>query len=213
VNNNEYLKLFNEFTDTLRKQGNYDEITKYELQYLINEKPNLKFKNHVKKLLQGHNQQIIDQASQRGVACFTQNFDSILMWSHYADGHRGLCLEFDTNYVPFRERKYLHQIIYRNSYPLLSPFDLIQSPDKLIYPLITKSKKWKYEEEWRIILKVGNSEIYYDPRALTGIYFGCAMPDNQKRLIAALPAKSAARLCYMKRSSTKFKLERIPYPG
>jgi len=53
------------------------------------------------------------------------------------------------------------------------------------------------------ILKVGNSEIYYDPRALTGIYFGCAMPDNQKRLIAALPAKSAARLCYMKRSSHK----------
>jgi hypothetical protein len=29
------------------------------------------------------------------IACFCSNFDNLLMWSHYADGLRGFCIEFD----------------------------------------------------------------------------------------------------------------------
>src|SRR5688500_14230662 len=34
--------------------------------------------------------------NERGVACFTENPDNLLMWSHYADGGRGICLAFST---------------------------------------------------------------------------------------------------------------------
>ncbi len=34
-------------------------------------------------------------AIQQGICCFTKNATSNLMWSHYADSHRGVCLEFD----------------------------------------------------------------------------------------------------------------------
>jgi hypothetical protein len=32
----------------------------------------------------------------RGVTCFSQRNENLLMWSHYASGGAGLCLEFDT---------------------------------------------------------------------------------------------------------------------
>lgn len=38
---------------------------------------------------------ILMAASQRNIACFSENNDSPLMWGHYADGHRGFCLEYD----------------------------------------------------------------------------------------------------------------------
>ena len=30
-----------------------------------------------------------------GILCFSEHCDDILMWSHYSDGHKGFCLEFD----------------------------------------------------------------------------------------------------------------------
>lgn len=33
----------------------------------------------------------------RGVSCFSEKVDDLLMWGHYAEGHRGFCLEFDTS--------------------------------------------------------------------------------------------------------------------
>jgi hypothetical protein len=33
----------------------------------------------------------------RGVACFSEKVNDLLMWGHYAEGHRGFCLEFDTS--------------------------------------------------------------------------------------------------------------------
>jgi len=30
-----------------------------------------------------------------GVLCFSRRWNNILMWSHYADGHKGICLGFD----------------------------------------------------------------------------------------------------------------------
>jgi hypothetical protein len=42
-----------------------------------------------------------------GVYCLSAINDDILMWSHYAEGHRGMCLEFDTtkNVLLFEDRK------------------------------------------------------------------------------------------------------------
>src|SRR3954452_10247322 len=44
-------------------------------------------------------QALIDSAQQDvnriGVFCLCERPDNVLMWSHYADCHRGLCLEFE----------------------------------------------------------------------------------------------------------------------
>ena len=33
--------------------------------------------------------------NEHGICCFAPTADSVLMWSHYTDSHRGLCLKFD----------------------------------------------------------------------------------------------------------------------
>jgi hypothetical protein len=37
-----------------------------------------------------------------GVLCFSEKYDNILMWSHYAKSHTGLCVEFSrSQYLRF----------------------------------------------------------------------------------------------------------------
>ena len=36
-----------------------------------------------------------DIIRQQGICCFSRTHESILMWSHYADKHRGLCIGFN----------------------------------------------------------------------------------------------------------------------
>ena len=40
---------------------------------------------------------ILSETAKRysAIACFSENVDSILMWSHYADSHKGFALEYD----------------------------------------------------------------------------------------------------------------------
>ena len=52
----------------------------------------------LKNLLDMTNQSISDSISeQMGVACFSEERSSLLMWSHYAENHSGYCLEYRTD--------------------------------------------------------------------------------------------------------------------
>jgi len=73
---------------------------------ISNGKPSPEYKARINVYqLELSQQKVIDDFSQRGIACFSTRKDNILMWSHYAEGHKGLCLEFDTNYPPLRIKK------------------------------------------------------------------------------------------------------------
>ncbi len=100
-----------------------------------------------------------------GVSCFSTTSDNILMWSHYADKHGGICIEYDFSLLEKLENinAFLLPVIYSNDRPLLTvdKFDLENGqatqesvmrimPD-LIRAILTKSEFWKYEDEWRFI--------------------------------------------------------------
>ena len=38
---------------------------------------------------------LIDEQKRRSIACFTESNDNSAMWGHYADSHRGFCIEYD----------------------------------------------------------------------------------------------------------------------
>jgi hypothetical protein len=46
------------------------------------------------ELIDGISQKNIDQISKRGIYCLTPIATPELMWAHYGDHHRGICLEF-----------------------------------------------------------------------------------------------------------------------
>jgi hypothetical protein len=82
-----------------------------------------------------------------GIYCLTPDPASILMWSHYADNHRGICLEFasDTQHSMFA---WARRVIYRCAYPRLLMHRMDEAPVQI---LLSKSDHWSYEDEFRII--------------------------------------------------------------
>jgi hypothetical protein len=84
---------------------------------------------------------------QVGVCCLSEVRDSVLMWSHYANEHKGICIGFDTSKSMFQ---LAFQIEYQDKFPIISrPSD---SDNTLLKKyLLTKSLCWAYEKEWRII--------------------------------------------------------------
>jgi hypothetical protein len=104
-------------------------------------------------------------ASSTGVLCLTPHRDSLLMWSHYASSHTGICIGFDIN-LPFDPIfGHGYEVIYQDEYPNICVLeqDLILAAalknetvnsvgeDHMTKMFYTKSTCWEYEDEMRYI--------------------------------------------------------------
>lgn len=121
------------------------------------------------------------------VICFTTIPDSILMWAHYAESHRGICLGFcgeEKDKTPNDVGVYPVQ--YKDEYPSLD-FSRIWHKDGLAQILWTKSKVWAYEKEWRRIMAQPNSLVEY-PGRLNKIIFGLRTTDSDRRTLRSILA-------------------------
>ncbi len=126
-------------------------------------------------------------ASMR-VCAFSEISDDLLMWGHYADCHKGFCIRFEfanDAQIP----RMLFPIEYQPSLPdynqpIKGAIDIVRIRG------LTKSDKWAYEREWRIIGHVAADEAHtgefrmpYTPASITGIIFGLRTPTLHKELI------------------------------
>lgn len=68
-------------------------LTAYERKRIAREQVTAKNKNDKQKLILQDIQSEIDEA---GVTCLSSTKENVVMWSHYADAHAGLCLGFET---------------------------------------------------------------------------------------------------------------------
>lgn len=98
------------------------------------------------------------------VVCFTESPYSMLMWAHYANNHKGFCIEYE---IPPYTKEYLQ--LYHNLMPVIYSNErvsileqcvrFLQPPgltgdilwDIFKYGLLMKSMAWKYQNEWRLI--------------------------------------------------------------
>lgn len=86
-----------------------------------------------------------------GVFSLTEVGTDQLMWSHYAQSHRGFAIEFDAGHDYFRRRNipeeelwYLHKVIYADRRPRTTVLELDM---QAIF--LTKHSAWNYEREWK----------------------------------------------------------------
>ena len=117
------------------------------------------------------------------VCCFSQIPHHILMWSHYSNGHTGICLEFEaTSYTEFFGSA--QQVHYQIEFPIVNPIK--DTPAEMLQStLLTKAKYWEYEQEWRIAFPDEPSGIYTFPKKLlTGVILGAQISlANKKKVI------------------------------
>lgn len=133
------------------------------------------------------------------VACFSLVYDEMLLWSHYADEHKGVCLIFEKDILtgPDSLEKFDEPIDYIEEKKVKPDFReklqinfidegkiaLSLKNDKEV--IFKKLKCWEYEKEYRIFAKesfnnktAGNSSKF-NKQALKGIIFGerCSLDD------------------------------------
>jgi len=84
--------------------------------------------------------------------CFSKKFSNPVLWSHYADKHRGVCLAFE---IP---DDYLHEVTYASARLGLDLEQEVSRPGGISEQhafslLTTKFLDWQYEEEVRMFVK------------------------------------------------------------
>lgn len=141
--------------------------------------------------------------NKRGVCCFSARNDDILMWSHYADCHKGFCLGFRSDSEPFSRA---WQVEYQAEIPAVNPTSLIleEVQDAFRAMVVTKSQCWSYEQEWRLFHMEADKAYGYAAGDLESVYFGASMPERQQLVIGKLLDGTGTRLYRMERDPSQF---------
>lgn len=126
--------------------------------------------------------------AQYGVACFTPDPTSMLMWSYYAAGHRGIVVRFDLNPDLLRHlgdsfRPVLPlEVAYCEEFPNFSYYEM----DKLEHAqktLGTKAMAWRHEQEWRLVLVGAAGPVQLPSGMVNGVIFGLKTPADTEQTI------------------------------
>ena len=143
--------------------------------------------------------------------CFSQTWNSILMWSHYGDRHKGICLGFDVPDELTREVQYLSDLEFVGNLDELSVPDKAKVLDKLY---AGKYEGWRYEQE----IRVNGSREEIDEE--TGQYFvnfgehltlreviaGACFKMSRKPIEEALHGYSDVKIVKLRTSTSRFEL-------
>ena len=138
------------------------------------------------------------------VCCFSNTADDILLWSHYSDCHRGMCLKFDLKkdldfFSPLMKVKYDSE---------LEPAQ--DSNSILNHCFLRKYDAWQYEKEFRIVKKQKAGAYEYKSDALSEVIFGCrTSKDDQRIVFSILKDKTNFKICRLHREQFKLKLVKL----
>ena len=159
-----------------RRAPHLSQLERISMARKLAEKPVLDPSSESTRLLMQQNHlAFIEQNA--GIYCVSEACDSVLMWSHYAHSHTGVCLKFDSEAAPFIEAQYVDYV------PTRSPICRETEDDEqsMVKALLTKHEGWLYEREWRAIdYASGPGVRKVSPRALQGIVLGAQIsaPDE-----------------------------------
>lgn len=140
------------------------------------------------KVVSSHSANLQEIQRNQLVLCTTKEAHSILMWSHYSDGHRGGFLVFQPdNKGRWGER---NKVLYSREIPKIwdtakmdraiigqESISLLPNSEIVRKAILTKSLDWKYENEERFIRKnelgVDQELAPFKPNELKSVVFGC----------------------------------------
>lgn len=140
----EIPSAFSEYREYIYSWKRFSNLDDGDCEYLLSLKESghpqgfSSFESELKRLLR----------QRTTVLSLCETYDNILMWSHYTDCHRGICIEFDLEV----DKEYWGQVLpiqYRRRFPYIIKAEWSASEIVAIY--LTKADFWAYEREWRFI--------------------------------------------------------------
>jgi hypothetical protein len=113
---------------------------------------------------------------------------NLLLWGHYADHHKGVCLEFDLERL---QKSFPNSapVSYSNQCDPIDVFDVLLASDddahqaeRLANWVLTKAECWRYENEWRIYGE-GVGVRSFPPECLTKVILGARTPPDDQNMV------------------------------
>ena len=148
---------------------------------------------------------------EKGIVSFAERGDCPLMWSHYGDQHRGICLGYS---VPEGATGDVHQVAYEgdrlvraSEVAAMLDGDDIASARVDAAVMLRKAESWSYEQEWRLI---GRRRTESSPLELEEVIFGMRCRDSAKyTIMKALECRNGSAKFYeMREESGTFNLRK-----
>jgi hypothetical protein len=142
-----------------------------------------------------------------GILCFSKIWSNPVQWAHYANNHKGICVELelsnkeDAQEVKYYSERFKSNLIDDQSFPL-----------KL---LLSKFKHWEYEKEYRTIRDLNNFEkengLYFQPfnedMKLSKIIIGCQSKLTRSELEKSLCIQDrGVEIIYARAAFKSFKI-------
>jgi len=93
--------------------------------------------------------------SQTGLLCFSEDWTSPVMWSHYAAKHQGICLGFDVQRMSVEKVDYETKRLLPELAESEMPFGLTDELKARLQR--TKCHEWSYEQEWRKLVPLNEA--------------------------------------------------------
>jgi hypothetical protein len=163
------------------------------------------------------------------VLCVTEAVNNVVMWSHYADQHRGVafqlgCIEsLDNRLLAAKRIEYTDKFIafpssteYAQHLTGEKPIDMTALVWKIAF---TKHLDWAYEREWRVHIPLLNERpeddfsIYTEPsEVFQAMYIGCRMPQEQASVLISAARRALPNMALFRamRANDSFNLRFVP---
>lgn len=129
------------------------------------------------------------------VGCLAEDYKNRLMWSHYADSHKGFCVEYDFSLSDLASIVPL-PVCYSDD-RVMMPWDAVfrkndeniqKASEQMMLALLTKDTIWEYENEWRILIPQSAGRNLKMP-PITCIYIGAMCEETNKRKLIEIAAE------------------------
>lgn len=128
-----------------------------------------------------------------GIACFSLSPANLLMWSHYSNFHKGICIQYDTS----KDKKTfngIRTIDYKDKFEqkLFKPLNKMDNFKHLLY---TKSEIWKSEYELRVVKNI-QGKFPVERSSVKSIIFGLNTDEKYKTQVFNLTSDKYPDLSY-----------------
>ena len=139
------------------------------------------------------------QLERVGLVSLSREATNVLMWSHYADDHKGFVLEFripvlglKRDLVYTTDRLLPFPVAYQSGRPSVQVG--VELPEDLVNRIVlTKSNEWEYEAEERVVDHLRPPGIYPYSRdeILSSVIAGMRMGHANRMELAGIVSKAA----------------------
>jgi hypothetical protein len=157
-----------------------------QVNWMLSKKADWAFFKNYEKMIMPH---LTEGISQFGIFCTSMINDNILLWSHYANKHRGICLGLKTEYILnkfYNKGEMGAGEVKYTEFPIVEPWhsndnDLIMQTFSPFF--LTKAKFWNYELEYRFVDYPCLDRKKAIKSLIASIYLGCDVSEEDEAFV------------------------------